>query len=319
MSLENSIFLHFRKGVLPICQRSCLASTAFILKSTYQYVRGREHSLKWITNKECIGICIVVQIGEASLIRGDDCAKVIWSDETRISIFGSDGIKYVRRRNGEALNPECLIATMKDPVAVIWRCMSMNGVGRFQIFQGNMNAEKYKKGDSEYQSKTKKAILATSVRLVLKLIRLNIVKCNLHRMVSTEEIYTEKKIIKWLEEEEEIGENGNSYSESEDNIEHDDIVLTDENSDIDPTFDPLSEKTIHHSIDSSSDEVESSAEEIDHTVQTSDTDNSQPQAGIHSQAAHPNIIVCGKTGLVGEKWASLVCNFFEAIKYSFSS
>ncbi|KAJ4430067.1 hypothetical protein ANN_22276 [Periplaneta americana] len=39
MSLENSIFLHLRKGVLPICKRSCLRSTAFILKSTYRYVR----------------------------------------------------------------------------------------------------------------------------------------------------------------------------------------------------------------------------------------------------------------------------------------
>ncbi|KAJ4439991.1 hypothetical protein ANN_08122 [Periplaneta americana] len=40
MSLENSIFLHFRRGVLPKCERSCLASTAFILKITYRYVRS---------------------------------------------------------------------------------------------------------------------------------------------------------------------------------------------------------------------------------------------------------------------------------------
>ncbi|KAJ4428052.1 hypothetical protein ANN_24066 [Periplaneta americana] len=64
----------------------------------------------------------------------DDWAKVIWSDETRISIFGSDGIKYVRRRNGEALNPECLISTMKHPVAVmIWECMSRNGVSDLNV------------------------------------------------------------------------------------------------------------------------------------------------------------------------------------------
>ncbi|KAJ4434385.1 hypothetical protein ANN_22945 [Periplaneta americana] len=48
MSLENSIFLQFRRGVLPMCQRSCLASTAFIQKSTYRYVRfillGVRHS-----------------------------------------------------------------------------------------------------------------------------------------------------------------------------------------------------------------------------------------------------------------------------------
>ncbi|KAJ4437036.1 hypothetical protein ANN_17170 [Periplaneta americana] len=43
MSLENSIFLHFRRGVLPKCERSCLASTAFILKITYRYVRKFQH------------------------------------------------------------------------------------------------------------------------------------------------------------------------------------------------------------------------------------------------------------------------------------
>ncbi|KAJ4438742.1 hypothetical protein ANN_14693 [Periplaneta americana] len=59
-------------------------------------------------------------------------------------VWQSDGVKYVRRRNGEALNPECLIATMKHPVAaMIWGCMSKNGVGRLQIVQGNFNAEKY--------------------------------------------------------------------------------------------------------------------------------------------------------------------------------
>ncbi|KAJ4440926.1 hypothetical protein ANN_10774 [Periplaneta americana] len=36
---KNSIFLHFCRGVLPMCQRSCLAITAFIQKSTYRYVR----------------------------------------------------------------------------------------------------------------------------------------------------------------------------------------------------------------------------------------------------------------------------------------
>ncbi|KAJ4428016.1 hypothetical protein ANN_24030 [Periplaneta americana] len=67
----------------------------------------------------------------------DDCAKVIWSDETRISIFGSEGTKYIRRRNGEALNPEYLIATMKHPVPVmIWGCTSRNGVGELRFFKG---------------------------------------------------------------------------------------------------------------------------------------------------------------------------------------
>ncbi|KAJ4438676.1 hypothetical protein ANN_14623 [Periplaneta americana] len=57
MSLENSIFLHFRRGVLPKCERSCLASTAFILKITYRYVRyqireGDGNVIKMITGRD---------------------------------------------------------------------------------------------------------------------------------------------------------------------------------------------------------------------------------------------------------------------------
>ncbi|KAJ4439306.1 hypothetical protein ANN_07428 [Periplaneta americana] len=42
MSLENSMFLHFRRGVLPMCQRSCLAITAFIQKSSGRNVNCLE-------------------------------------------------------------------------------------------------------------------------------------------------------------------------------------------------------------------------------------------------------------------------------------
>ncbi|KAF2896831.1 hypothetical protein ILUMI_09341 [Ignelater luminosus] len=41
---------------------------------------------------------------------------VIWNDETKISIFGSDGVKFVQRQHGEDLLPECTMATMKHPV-----------------------------------------------------------------------------------------------------------------------------------------------------------------------------------------------------------
>ena len=70
--------------------------------------------------------------------------KVIWSDETRISIFGSDGVFYVRRRPGEECLPECLTPTMKHPVTVmIWGCMSWSGIGRIQVVNGMLNATRY--------------------------------------------------------------------------------------------------------------------------------------------------------------------------------
>jgi len=43
--------------------------------------------------------------------------KVLWSDETQISIFGSDGVRYVRRQTGVDCLPECTTATMKHPLS----------------------------------------------------------------------------------------------------------------------------------------------------------------------------------------------------------
>jgi transposase len=74
----------------------------------------------------------------------DMWAKVMFSDESRISLFGSDGIHYVRRRVGEANLPSCTVPTMKHPQNVmIWGCMSAVGVGRLAVIQGTVNAKRY--------------------------------------------------------------------------------------------------------------------------------------------------------------------------------
>jgi hypothetical protein len=74
----------------------------------------------------------------------DNWKKVLFSDESRICIFGQDGIKYVRRRVGEENRPDCCIPTMKHPVSVmIWGCMARDGIGRLQVMQGNVNARQY--------------------------------------------------------------------------------------------------------------------------------------------------------------------------------
>lgn len=43
----------------------------------------------------------------------DDWRKVIWSDETKIMLFGSDGITRKWRRTGESLKTQCLKPTVK--------------------------------------------------------------------------------------------------------------------------------------------------------------------------------------------------------------
>lgn len=72
-------------------------------------------------------------------------ARVLWSDESKISIFGTPGVHYIRRRTKEELNPDCLVPTMKHPVHImIWGCMSSKGVGRLHICQGIVNGMVYR-------------------------------------------------------------------------------------------------------------------------------------------------------------------------------
>ena len=69
---------------------------------------------------------------------------VIFSDESRISIFGSDGIRYVRRRATEEFLPQCILPTMKHPQSImVWGCMSGEGIGRLQVCEGMITARKY--------------------------------------------------------------------------------------------------------------------------------------------------------------------------------
>ena len=74
----------------------------------------------------------------------DQWKQVIWSDESRISLFGSDRRKYVRRRVGEELHPECFLASAKNPTSVmVWGCMTAGGIGSLHVIDGILNGRKY--------------------------------------------------------------------------------------------------------------------------------------------------------------------------------
>lgn len=69
---------------------------------------------------------------------------VLWSDETKISVFQSDRPQHVWRRVGEADLPECTVPTMKYPLSVmIWGCMAASGVGRIFVVEKTVNADVY--------------------------------------------------------------------------------------------------------------------------------------------------------------------------------
>ncbi|GFW52757.1 transposable element Tcb1 transposase [Trichonephila clavipes] len=70
------------------------------------------------------------------------CHK-LYGDETKISLFNSDGRKYVRHRIGQMLHPDCIQATMKYPHSFIWSCISADAISCLHIIDGTLEVRKY--------------------------------------------------------------------------------------------------------------------------------------------------------------------------------
>ena len=70
---------------------------------------------------------------------------VIWSDQTKINLFGFDGLKHVLRRPGEEYKDRCVMPTVKHGGGnvMVWGCMSAAGVGELHFIEGNMNSNIY--------------------------------------------------------------------------------------------------------------------------------------------------------------------------------
>ncbi len=70
---------------------------------------------------------------------------VLWSDETEINLFGSDGVKRVTRQPGEEYKDKCVLPTVKHGggSVMVWGCMSAAGTGELQFIEGTMNANMY--------------------------------------------------------------------------------------------------------------------------------------------------------------------------------
>lgn len=86
-----------------------------------------EHSLTWINYKQ------------------EDWDRIIWSDETKINLFGSDGRTYVRRKVGTRYHSENLKPTVKfgGGNVMVWGCFSSKGVGKIAFVDGKMDADQY--------------------------------------------------------------------------------------------------------------------------------------------------------------------------------
>lgn len=74
-----------------------------------------------------------------------DWKKVLWSDETKINIFGSDGKVFVWRKPGERVKSNCTKKTVKHGGGsiMVWGAMSWKGVGTMEVIEGIMTKEVY--------------------------------------------------------------------------------------------------------------------------------------------------------------------------------
>lgn len=82
--------------------------------------------------------------------------KILWSDETKIELFGHQTRRYVWRKPNTAHHQKHTIPTVKHGGGsiMLWGCFSAAGPGRLVKIEGRMNAAKYTEilGDNLIQS-----------------------------------------------------------------------------------------------------------------------------------------------------------------------
>lgn len=72
-------------------------------------------------------------------------SRVLWTDETKIELFGHNNVSHVYREKRKALLPQNTVPTVKHGggCLMFWGCFAASGTGRLVKIDGIMNKEKY--------------------------------------------------------------------------------------------------------------------------------------------------------------------------------
>ena len=75
----------------------------------------------------------------------DQWKRVLWSDESRFTLYRSDGKVWVWCLPGERALPECIVKTVKfcGGGIMVWGCFSWYGLGHLVPIHGKLNADAY--------------------------------------------------------------------------------------------------------------------------------------------------------------------------------
>lgn len=75
----------------------------------------------------------------------NDWSNVVWSDESRFNLFGSDGREYCWKRKGEPLKDQHVKGTIKfgGGGIFVWGCFTARGIGYLCRIDGGLDAALY--------------------------------------------------------------------------------------------------------------------------------------------------------------------------------
>uniref|UniRef100_A0AAR2KPU3 Transposase Tc1-like domain-containing protein n=1 Tax=Pygocentrus nattereri TaxID=42514 RepID=A0AAR2KPU3_PYGNA len=76
----------------------------------------------------------------------EEWEKVMWSDETKIELFGLNSTRHVWRKKNDEYNPKNTIPTVKHGGGniILWGCFSAKGTGRLHRIVGRMDGAMYR-------------------------------------------------------------------------------------------------------------------------------------------------------------------------------